>query len=459
MIVNVVRALDLARIAPALCLVVVESTSAAEISVEPDGSGDYATIQDAVNAATAGDEIVLEDGTFLGPGNRDLRFFGKDLVVRSRNGAAFVTIDSQGSESEPHRAFRLDAGETSATRLDGITITGGFASGPFPESGGGGILVAFNSHPVIENCVFDGNETGFQGFGAGLLAWEGCDITLRDCTFLNNVSGWYGGGFVLRKECDALVERCQVIGNYALHAGGGASITNSDAIVNDCLFADNETTEVDGGGVLVKAEAMPVFTRCVFAGNRAFLGGALGLGNGPVVTAVDCLFENNEAGAGGAVCADQELSTLHLTRCTFVNNRSSGWGGHLVAGTYSMVVIRNSIFADHCDAATSVYVAWGGSMDVDCSLIVGGQTQITGPGTVAFGASNVDGDPLFCAPDPDSCDSAPLPTADYSISSMSPASPSWNACGRVGAYDVACGATPVPEAPRVPWSRIKAAYR
>lgn len=441
-------------------LVGFRSAASAEISVKADGTGDYVTIQDAVNAAAPLDEIVLEDGVFLGAGNRDIQFFGKDLVVRSRNGAAAVTIDTQGSSGDPHRAFRLGAGETSASRIDGLTITGGFVEGPFPESGGGGILVEYGTHPVIENCIFDGNEAGFQGFGAGLLAWEDCDITLRDCTFINGTSGWYGGGFVLRKFCDALVERVNVISNYALHAGGGASITNSDVILNDCVFIDNETTEVDGGGLLVKAGATPVLTRCIFYGNRAFVGGAIGLGNEPDVTLVDCYLARNSAQLhGGAICVDQEPSTLRIMNCTLVDNRAGNFGGHIISGNNSTTIIRNSILGPYCDALSAVWVTNTGSIDIDCSVVLGGAVEIAGTGTIGYGAENVDADPLFCAAEPAGCAAAASPVGDYSVDSMSPAAASWHSCGRVGAYDVGCGATSSPDVETLPWSRVKSRYR
>ncbi|HMB68798.1 MAG TPA: right-handed parallel beta-helix repeat-containing protein [bacterium] len=444
----------------AVALVASRPATAAEISVSADATGDFPTIQAAIDAALPGDHVVLEDGTFTGAGNRDLTFDGKDLVVRSRNGPGAAAIDSQGSPGDPHRAFRLDAGETSASRIEGLTITGGFVEGPFPESGGGGILVAYDSHPVIENCVFDGNEAGFQGFGAGLLAWEGCDITLRDCSFLNGTSGWYGGGFTLRKDCDALVERCQVIGNWALHAGGGASITNSDATVNDCLFADNETVEVDGGGVLVKAGALPVFTRCVFSGNRAFWGGGLGVGNYADVTAIDCLFENNEAmSSGGAVIVSQDPASLHAIRCTFVHNRATYHAGHILAAGSSTITVESSILGAYCDASTAMQASHTGSLEISCSVVPGGEPELTGVGTRIWGEGNVDADPLFCGSDPDSCDAGPLPNGDYTIDSMSPASASWNPCGRVGAYDVGCGVTGAPELDVEPWGRIKARFR
>jgi len=54
--------------------------------VLPDGSGDFPTIQAAVNAAVDGDVIELADGTFTGDGNLDLEFQGKTITVRSASG-------------------------------------------------------------------------------------------------------------------------------------------------------------------------------------------------------------------------------------------------------------------------------------------------------------------------------------------------------------------------------------
>jgi hypothetical protein len=448
------------RLLAALVAVAVASPSfAAEHSVRPDGLGDFPTIQAAVDSAAAGDTIFLEDGVFTGAGNRDVTFRGKDLTVRSRNGPAACTIDSQGAPGNPHRAFRLDSGETAASRIEGITITGGYVEGPFPESGGGGILVAYGTHPVITGCVFDGNEAGFQGFGAGLLAWEDCDITLTDCVFVNGISGWYGGGFVLRKFCDALVERCIVDNNYALHGGGGGSITNSNAIVNDCSFTNNSVTEAGAGGCLVKAWAEPVFTRCVFAGNTAWAGGGIGMGNFPKVTVIDCLFEGNTAhsGAGGAVHSDFDGSEVTLRNCTFVNNGAAFNGEHLWVSNTATMTVRNSILDPGCSGAYVAQADFGGTLDIDCSLVAGGVAGVVGGGSVTYGSGNRDAAARFCAPA--GC-SGPYPAGDYSLDAASPAAPGAGACGLMGAYPVGCSVTAVAAGlVEQSWGRIKGTYR
>jgi pectin methylesterase-like acyl-CoA thioesterase len=55
---------------------------AATYVVSPDGSGDFPTIQAAIDAAVDGGIIELTDGTFTGDGNRDIDYAGKSITVR-----------------------------------------------------------------------------------------------------------------------------------------------------------------------------------------------------------------------------------------------------------------------------------------------------------------------------------------------------------------------------------------
>jgi hypothetical protein len=104
--------------------------AAATFVVRPDGTGDYPTIQAAINASSAGDVIELTDGVFTGSGNRDVEFGGREVTVRSQSGdPATCIIDCEGTQADTHRAFLFLNGEGPSAMLRWLTITGAVVNG------------------------------------------------------------------------------------------------------------------------------------------------------------------------------------------------------------------------------------------------------------------------------------------------------------------------------------------
>src|SRR5262249_9018482 len=100
-------------------------TGANTVCAAPDGP--KRTIQSAINAAVSGrDAVIVADGIYTGPGNRDLTFAGKAITVRSQNGADACTIDCHANATDPHRAFLFQSGETAASILQGFTLKNGY---------------------------------------------------------------------------------------------------------------------------------------------------------------------------------------------------------------------------------------------------------------------------------------------------------------------------------------------
>jgi len=127
-------------------------------------------IQDAVDAAMAGDEIVVTNGIYVTGGRTvdGITFnrvaVDKPLNVRSINGPQFTTISGGGY----WRCVYMASGAT----LSGFTLTEGSAHYGGGASGG-----------TLSNCALTFNDTGGDGIGYGGGA-AGC--TLNNCTLSNN---------------------------------------------------------------------------------------------------------------------------------------------------------------------------------------------------------------------------------------------------------------------------------
>jgi parallel beta-helix repeat protein len=145
---------------------------------------DHATIEAAVDAAAAGDEVIVRDGVHAGPVVID-----RQIVVRSENGPAGCTVDAGGTEP----AFTL---RSPATVLEGrITLSG------FTVINGAGIRVVSNENTVQGNVVEEGgilldyDTTGnhildneVNGANKGIEVWSARFNTVSGNTIRNSVT-------------------------------------------------------------------------------------------------------------------------------------------------------------------------------------------------------------------------------------------------------------------------------
>ena len=158
-----------------------------------DVPGQYLTIQAAIDAARVGDTVVVADGVYTGPGNRDIRFLGKAITVRSENGPVNCIIDCQGTQQDPHRGFDFDGGETAETVLDGFTITNGSTppGAILDEFNGAGILFRDGS-PTVKNCIITNNWAGCWGGAMCCSLFGDSNPTIINCTIADNYSNAEG---------------------------------------------------------------------------------------------------------------------------------------------------------------------------------------------------------------------------------------------------------------------------
>ncbi|MBN1124670.1 MAG: right-handed parallel beta-helix repeat-containing protein [Sedimentisphaerales bacterium] len=232
----------------------------------------YPTIQAAIDAATAGDVVVIQPGNYMGAGNFNIDFQGKAITVRSADGPATCLIDCQ----QQGRGFVFQSAETPDSVLEGVTILNGQA-----DFGGG--IECDNSSPTIQNCVIQNCQAEY---GGGIDCYYAAP-TITNCVIRGNMG---------------LKER--LYENQVVHTGQGGGIEcngstvqgNVSPIIFNCLIVDNISAQY-GSAINVIQSSAPEISFCTIAGNEVeddLYGGAVRADLTSALTAVNhCILWNN----------------------------------------------------------------------------------------------------------------------------------------------------------------------
>ncbi|MCH2134749.1 MAG: right-handed parallel beta-helix repeat-containing protein [Phycisphaerales bacterium] len=340
-------------------LLLAGTASAATIHVPAD----YLTIQDAIDVAINGDEIVVAPGTWTGTGNNVVDFLGKSITVRSSNGPGVTVIDGQGVR----RGVAFTGGETSDSVIKGFTIRNGRITDPNINDEGAGIWCATDTAATIIGCTIIDNVA----WGGGGVMLRGTN-TMTDCTIMNNntpdntsANGYAGGMYCLSNT--SIVTNCEIIGNGS-YWGGGAVFMYSDSQFINCTISGNSS--VQGGGVYIRNQS-PTLNQCNIYGNTAQSGGGAYLFLNATPIFVDTVISDNFAtGFAGAVAAYQ-LGQAIFENCIVSYNHSAGNAGAFwIFGSTSNMVITN------CRITSNSAGGIGGGLYSDMGLVTLTETLV-----------------------------------------------------------------------------------
>jgi hypothetical protein len=388
-------------------------------------------IQDAVDAALSGDEVVVTNGLYMTGGrwvsdhsypttNRVLVL--KPVTVQSVNGPGVTLILGKAPPGQhvgtgPVRCAYL----TNGAVLSGFTLTNGAAS----DYGGG--VYCTDPGAVVTNCVVTGNSASWSGGAVEGGTVNNCTLTgnwatnnggaadgaqvsctLNNCTLngnrapcgggvqacvLNNCtlagnSAYYGGAAYAAGAAalSVTLNNCTLTGNWATNSGGGVSVVYpylpNWAILNDCTLTGNSASNYGGGAYAA------TLNNCALNGNSALNGGGAYQS-----TLNSCTLSANSATIGGGVCQ----STANNCLLTANSARASG--------AADLGTLNNSTLV--ANSATNACGGESGSVLTNCvvyyntapstpNFAYGYMTYCcTTPAPISSGPGNITNAPLF----------------------------------------------------------------
>ncbi|MBI1924398.1 right-handed parallel beta-helix repeat-containing protein [Candidatus Poribacteria bacterium] len=210
--------------------------------------GDFAKIQDALDAALIGDRILVAAGTYeenitLKSGV-ELLGAGADVTKIKVSKGTVITAEGVGFRTKIS-GFTIDGVDKSGSEDKGISFKN--SSSPtishmtITNTGGNGISCDSNSTPTIDNVTI--TNTGQDGISG--------NTTISDVTITNTGQDGISGGATISHVTITNTRRNGIYGSYSAGTISDVTITNTgeDGIYNVATISHVTITDAKGNGI------------------------------------------------------------------------------------------------------------------------------------------------------------------------------------------------------------------
>ncbi|MCB9516107.1 MAG: T9SS type A sorting domain-containing protein [Candidatus Latescibacteria bacterium] len=189
-------------------------------------------------------------------------------------------------------------------------------------------------------------------------------------------------------EDESAVLSCVTV-REGMQLGGAVYCEGSSPTIERCIFLNNTATDVASyylGGALMCYMAAPLIRDCEFIGNEAIWGGAIG-GLSSTVHVLDCGFEGNTGGLGGAFYLDHDQGSK-IQGCS-INGGSADLGAGLWIRDATGTTISETMFLDNVAelGGGAIRCQFGGDAVVSQCLISSNSATQYGGGISCFKSS------------------------------------------------------------------------
>ena len=312
------------------------------------------SIKDAVNQASNGSTIYLNEGTYSGEDNRNISLNKSITIMGKSKEKTIIDCESLG------RLFTMDS-NSKLTLID-LTLTNG------NSTGNGGLIYNEGGQITIKNCMIS-NSYGYKNGGAIYNNFG--TLNIENTYFINNSAYQYGGVIYTIGQTD--IKDSTFTQNFLTYETGVGGCIASDGIINldGCTFSKNFVTYsaaalLSLGNATINNCRFEYLTTQYTAGaisnhnymviNNSYFGyndvkyyaaAILAPPSGHHVTTkvYNTIFEQNHAGYHGAVSNNFPDTELIIENSAFIEN----------------YIVKNKDYGDISldDNATVLYCWWG----------------------------------------------------------------------------------------------------
>jgi len=194
---------------------------------------DYPSIQEGIDAASDGDTVLVQPGTYV----EQINYNGKNILVAS----LFLTTGDESyikqtiidGDAYGLPCVRFVSGESDEAKIIGLTVQNGFVGS---DNFGGGIYLTSNACPIIDHMIIKNNNAQ-NGYGAGISTYYAGHAVVSNTIFENNLSSEWGAIYLFATYLNII--NCEFRNNEAPLATIG--LFRASATIQNTIIHSNNT--------------------------------------------------------------------------------------------------------------------------------------------------------------------------------------------------------------------------
>ncbi len=317
----------------------------------------YATIQKGIDLATSGDTVFIMNGTYIGPGNRNLVMKNKAISIIGEGGPDSVIIDVENSGLDGLK-MTADLEITGPINIENLSIIRAVNG-----------IIFYNEYWLIPEQLIISNSAFNQCSEWGIKAESSIGIIwqLSNCLFSNNESGLK----LINGELDSCIFENNI--NIALDILESANLSGNQFSNNSIAFyrpfrgnlgeAYISNTIFNGNETAIYGSA--IATNCDFFGHS---NAVIRMGSYVVTEITNSRIINNFGDIANLGSLSEDDPGLYINKCIIMDNYG-GIRGYESPDNHYYFQMDSCIYARNSNPILMNQASFWGAKIYNCSFI------------------------------------------------------------------------------------------